>query len=76
MTIEEAKRELPSVSVKMPNGKIYPGRVTGRCNPHPTVTIQYDYKIHSKSPKPWIDFQCSWAQVARKATDGTPIIYC
>jgi len=76
MTIDQAKRDLPPVLVKMPDGKTYTGRVSGRLNRFPTVTVPYDGKLHSKGPLPWIDFHTSWAQVARVATDGSAITYC
>ncbi len=76
MTIQDAKRDLPSVLVTMPNGKTYSARVSGRLNNQATVTVPYDGKLHTAGPKPWIDFHTSWAQIARKATDGTAIVYC
>lgn len=76
MTIDDAKRELPNILVQMPDGKTYNGRVTGRALEFPMVSVQYDGKLHSKGHRPWIDFQSTWAQIARKATDGTSIIYC
>ncbi len=76
MTISDAKRELPSVLVKMPNNKTYWGRVSGRKLQFPTVTILHGDKLFSKGRRPWIDFKTSWEQIARKATDRTPIIYC
>ena len=76
MTIDQAKRDLPPVLVTMPNGKTYTGRVSGRLRRFPLVSVPYDGVLHSASPQPWIDFETSWAQIARKATDGTPIMYC
>ena len=81
MTITEAKLELPAVLVRMPNGTIYQGRVTGRKNPFPTVTISFIHQHHKKHLRDfdgchWIDFQSTWAQVARVATNNQPINYC
>lgn len=76
MTIEDAKRDLPRILVKMPNGKTYTGRVSGRKLQFPIITVLYDGKLHSKGHPPWIDFSSTWEQVAKKATDGTLIIYC
>lgn len=75
MTISDAKRELPDVLVKMPNNKIYRGRVSGRKLQFPMVTVLHDDKLFSKGWPPWIDFETTWEQIARKATDRTPIIY-
>ena len=75
MTIDDAKRNLPNVLVQMPDSKTHWGRVTGRALKFPMVSVPYDGKLHSKGHPPWIDFETSWEQIARKATDGTPIIY-
>lgn len=69
MNISEAKRDLPSVKVKMPNGVTLIGKVYGRNNKFPTVSVvtpEYGE----------LSFETSWAQIARKATDDTAINYC
>jgi len=68
MNIEDAKRDLPNVRVKMPNGTTFIGKVTGRKNRFPTVSVLF-------SECGEFSFQTSWAQIARKATDGTSITY-
>jgi hypothetical protein len=80
MTPTEARRDLPAISVKMPDGKTYPARVTGRLNQFPTVTISFCHQPHKKHLRdfggsPWIDLQSTWEQVARCATDDKPIKY-
>ena len=80
MTPSEARRELPEVSVKMPDGKVYPARVTGRLNPFPTVTISFIHQNHKRHLRdfggsPWIDFSSTWEQIARVATSGEPIVF-
>ena len=80
MTTDQAKRDLPSVNVKMPDGKVYPARVSGRLNPFPTVTVSFCHQPHKKHLRdfggaPWIDFQSTWPQVARVADTGEPIVF-
>ena len=75
MNIEQAKRDLPNILVKMPNGKTVTGKVSGRLLPLAQVSVPYDGKIHSHGPKPWIDFNTSWAQIARCATDNSAITF-
>jgi hypothetical protein len=69
MNIAEAKRDLPNVRVKMQNGVILTGKVYGRENKFPTVSVQTPEYGE-------LSFETSWAQIARKATDGTTINYC
>jgi hypothetical protein len=69
MTMDEAKRDLPDVKVKMPNGVILTGKVSGRKNKFPTVSVfTPEYGAFS--------FETSWAQIAWAATDDTAINYC
>lgn len=80
MTAIEARRDLPAVTVKMPDGKTYPARVTGRLNQFPTVTVRFTHQRHAKHLRDfggsaWIDFQSTWEQIARVATSGEPITY-
>ena len=81
MTVDQARRELPAVNVKMPDGKVYPARVSGRLNQFPTITVSFIHQPHKKRLRdfggsPWIDFHTSWAQVARVAETGEPITFC
>ncbi len=77
MTASEAKRDLPNVTVRLPNGEVYPARVSGRLNKFATVTISYIHQTRRRSLRsfgaPWIDYQYSWDAVAKSATDGTPL---
>lgn len=75
MTIAEVKKQLPNVQVTMPNGKTYIGRVSGRLNHFPTVTVDYDGILHSKGPPPWIDFHPTWTKVTYSVNTTTPLIY-
>ena len=69
MNMNEAKRDLPDVKVRMPNGVTLTGTVSGRKNKFPTVSIWTpEYGEFS--------FQTSWTQIARAATDDTEINYC
>ncbi len=81
MTPAQARADLPNILVRMPNGKTYTARVTGRMNQFPTVTISFCHQQHAKhlhdfGGSPWIDFQSTWEQVARCATNNEPILYC
>lgn len=68
MNIAEAKRDLPNVKVKMPNGVILTGKVSGRKNRFPTVSV-------STPEYGELSFETSWAQIVWAASDDTAINY-
>lgn len=80
MTPAQARAELPAVSVRFPNGKIYPAKVTGRLNQFATVTVSFiqsggNRHLRDFGGLPWIDCQHSWESVARAATSGKPLSF-
>lgn len=56
MNMDEAKRDLSNVKVKMPNGVIFTGKVTGRLNRYATVSVE-------TSECGVLHFETSWAQI-------------
>lgn len=76
MTVEQAKRDLPSVQVKW-CGNVYEGRVTGRLNPFATVSIcgiaEHNRQFIRPMIGPWQ--HVSWDTVARCAAAGRPIAF-
>lgn len=79
MNAKQARNDLPAVTVRMPNGKVYPARTTGRLNPQATVSVSYvgsdAMSLADFGGAPWFDLQVAWETVARSATNGTPITY-
>ena len=72
MTIKQVKKDLPRVLVRIGH-KVHTGRVTGRLNNFPTVTVLADKNASPVGPF-WWDYHFSWAAVARAITNGTPLI--
>ena len=76
MTATEARRELPRVPVRLPNGEIVQARTTGRLNELATVTVHFGETkakhLHSfrADCQPWADDHYSWQQVAHAAEAG------
>ena len=67
-TIATVKAELPSVRVRIAKGKIVDGRLSGRLNEFATVCCGW-----STAGRDWVDFQFSWATIARALNENRPL---
>ena len=81
MTTNEARRELPRVPVRLPNGEIVSARTTGRKNELATVSVHFgdtkatklrDFRADGIS---WADDHYTWEQVAHAAETGEPLTF-
>lgn len=71
MTIEQVKRELPNVKVRI-GRKVATGRVSGRLNKFATVSVTNEGTLHRNTPI-WMDWQFSWEAIAHAVTTGEPL---
>jgi hypothetical protein len=70
-TPERVRKELPQVQVLV-NGKILPGRTSGRLNQFATVTVDNHGTLH-RGNRPWYDFSYAWETIAGALNKGTPL---
>ncbi len=61
-----AREFLPTVSVKLPNGRILQGQVRGRWAPYACVGIVYD--------KILFDYSFSWRAIVNSLNKGTHLL--
>jgi hypothetical protein len=71
MTINEIKRDLPQVRVRI-GRKVLWARVTGRLNPQATVTVFADSKEYLRGPY-FVDFHFSWEAIERALRLDLPL---
>ena len=81
MTSSQARRDLPRVPVRLPNGEIVSARTTGRLNDLATVTVHFGDTAASRLRDfradciPWASDHYTWEQVARAAETGEPLTF-
>lgn len=71
MTIQEVKRDLPQVRVRIGNKTVW-AKTSGRKNVACTVTILNTGTLHSGN-EPWRDWHFSWEAVTNAVNTGRPL---